>query len=489
MNSGFMTLTQAIGVVMGANIGTTITGWILVIKIGKYGLPLFGISALVFLFSKKEKLRYLAMAIMGIGMIFFGLELMKDSFKPLREVPEFRSWFAYFSATTYFGVLKCAMVGCVLTFIVQSSSATLGITMGLASAGVIPFETAAALVVGENMGTTITAFLASLGTSTNAKRAAYSHIIFNLLGVVWITSVFSTYLVLIRWLIGTDPNHMVMIESKESYPYILQGIALVHSVFNVANTLVFLPFLPSLANLVTYIVPDKPYREKPHLEYLDLRMVDAPALGITLSYDHVATMGQVVQTMLHDLRSSFAKEEIPIKEKEAKGEEIVRREEVLDIMQREAVVFLTKMLSGRVPKEVTSEAHKQLRTADEYESISDHALKILMMKRKLDSNEISLSEESTNEILTLHAHCADYIDMVQRAFTNHDHQILSEAKAKSTEINELVKSYKKTHLERISLEEISPLKTTIFPDILSAYRSIKSHALNIAETLSETETN
>jgi len=168
VNSGFMTLSQAIGVVMGANVGTTITGWILVLKIGKYGLPIAGAAAFVYLFAKRDRIRYLAMAILGLGLVFFGLEVMKDGFAVVKELPAFELWFQKFSADSYLGVLKCAAVGCILTFFVQSSSATLGITIGLAQLGVIEFETAAALVLGENIGTTITAWLASFGATTNA---------------------------------------------------------------------------------------------------------------------------------------------------------------------------------------------------------------------------------------------------------------------------------------------------------------------------------
>ena len=163
VSAGLMTLAQAIGVIMGANIGTTITGWILALKIGKYGLPILGAAALVFLFSKNERSRFTGMAVMGIGMVFFGLELMSSGFKPMRTMPEFVEWFSAFDASTYFGMWKCVFVGCLLTCIVQSSSATLGITMGLAVNGMIGFETAAALVLGENIGTTVTAVLASIG--------------------------------------------------------------------------------------------------------------------------------------------------------------------------------------------------------------------------------------------------------------------------------------------------------------------------------------
>ncbi|GMT42622.1 MAG: hypothetical protein IEMM0002_1033 [bacterium] len=151
VNSGVMTLLQSLGVMMGANIGTTITGWILVLKIGKYGLPILGMASFFYLFSKNEKVRFYAMTIMGIGMIFFGLELMKNGFKPLRSSPGFIEWFSMFNAGTYFGIIKLALTGCLATLIIQSSSATLAITMGLASSGVIGFESAAALVLGENI--------------------------------------------------------------------------------------------------------------------------------------------------------------------------------------------------------------------------------------------------------------------------------------------------------------------------------------------------
>ncbi len=210
VNSELMTLTGAVGVIIGANIGTTITGWILTLKIGQYGLPLLGLAAFGWLFIKREKLRYSALAILGIGMVFFGLELMKDGFKPVRDLPEFVAMFHMFEATNYVGVMKSALVGCVVTLIIQSSSATLGMTIALANTGVVDFQTAAALVLGTNVGTTITAYLASLGADdVNAKRTAYFHIFFNVSGVAVVTALFlPVYLPFIDNFVmrGVDPN-------------------------------------------------------------------------------------------------------------------------------------------------------------------------------------------------------------------------------------------------------------------------------------------
>ncbi len=250
VNSGVMQLKQAVGVIMGANIGTTITGWILVLNIGKYGLPMLGLAAFVYLFSRGDRWRFWAMFFMGLGMVFFGLELMKDACAQIKDMPEFEQWFQQFQADSYFGVLKCAAVGCFVTLIVQSSSATLGITISLAVQGVISYPTAAALVLGENIGTTITAYLASLGATTNARRAAYFHVLFNMLGVFWITLIFPWYITLIQSLVAGSVGEAVVINGKTTYPNVTAAIALTHSLFNVFNTLLFLPFLPLFVKLL-----------------------------------------------------------------------------------------------------------------------------------------------------------------------------------------------------------------------------------------------
>jgi len=251
VNSGLMMLTQAIGVILGADIGSTITGWILALEVGKYGLVILAVGVFLLFFAKGERTRFIAGVIMGLGMIFYGLELMKEGFKPMRQMPEFVEWFSYFNAKDYAGVLKCALVGCVLTIIVQSSSATLGITMGLAATQVIPFETAAALVLGENLGTTVTALFASIGAKPNAKRAAYSHVLLNFAGVAWITAVFPVYMDILERFVSLGSGLLGMPVN------VMTKIALVHTGFNLLNTFIFLPLIPLLAWVVTKIVPDK----------------------------------------------------------------------------------------------------------------------------------------------------------------------------------------------------------------------------------------
>jgi len=515
VNSGIMTLMQAIGVIFGANIGTTITGWILVLDIGKHGLPILGIAAFFFLFSKNERLRYIGMTIMGIGMVFFGLELMKNGFKPLRHLPEFQSWFHAFQATSYLGIIKCASVGMILTMIVQSSSATLGITISLACAGVIEFTTAAALVMGENIGTTITAWLASLGTTTAAKRAAYAHILFNVIGTAWFIALFpvvtNALAHLISWKTGYDPTTITLDQVAASlYPdlplepiiadimqnadpltesgkavqktfdqIVTSGIALTHSSFNIANVICFLPFAGLLGKLVTKLAPEKAAKEVAHLKFLDVRMLDTPALGIVQSQKQIDFMAESVERMMEKLRvclnDGLVDSELVNK--------LFHREEILDNVQKEIFLYLSNMVSGQVPHEITRKAHKQMRIADEYESLSDYVINVVKGLRKMEQNGLGLDEPARDKLTRLHDRAAAYIIRVNKSMRAESKDDLAWANSEGMAISELMKEFRRQHLERLQKEEVSPFFSLAFTDMLNYYRRIKDHALNIAEVV------
>ncbi|HOK65509.1 MAG TPA: Na/Pi cotransporter family protein [Anaerohalosphaeraceae bacterium] len=446
VNAGIMTLLQAIGVIMGANIGTTITGWILVINIGKYGLPMLGAASFFYLFSKRDRVRFTAMFLMGLGMVFFGLELMKNGFSPLKDMPGFISWFHRFQPDSYFGIWKCVLVGTLLTAVIQSSSATVGITLGLADIGIIGFPTAAALILGENIGTTVTALLASIGANSNARRAALAHSFFNLLGVCWITLIFPWYAGFIERIItirniGTvqavvvtekddavvyeyaqkarlpenalfkisspsldnpgqkellpDKPFMMAADFKEAfekrnlpekpvynkdrfvkYPFSQPAIALTHSLFNIINTLIFLPLAGLLARFLMWLVREEPAPEIPRLTYLNIRMLDTPAIGIQQSLKEVIRMGQTVIQMMNELEPMLSNQ--PPEEK--KADEIFQKENDLDIIQMEIVQFLGDILSGNISHDVIDESRRQIRMADEFESVSDYIAAILKLR-------------------------------------------------------------------------------------------------------------
>jgi phosphate:Na+ symporter len=487
VNSGVMQLGQAIGVIMGANIGTTITGWILVLKIGKYGLPLLGGSAFFYLFSKGDRWRYWAMTLMGVGMVFFGLEVMKDACSIIKETPAFEEWFKRFDASTYLGVLGCAAAGCVLTVMVQSSSATLGITISLAVQGVISYETAAALVLGENIGTTITALLASLGATTNARRAAYFHLIFNLFGVFWITLIFGWYIELIQSLVNVDVAKVLMVDGKETFPNTTAAIAATHSVFNITNTLLFLPFVAVFERLLTRIVPSKGFKEKPHLTDLDIRILETPLLAIEQSRKEIEKMSDGCSKML-SWSAELLQQDDPDK---ALADRLRQREQVLDSVQDEISEFVIHLLSGNVPHSVATEARRQMHMADEYESVSDYILDLDKFDRKLRQEGERFSEDQRADLVKLNSHVAGYITEVNQALIAENTAILTKTDPTAKRIRGEIKQLRTKHLDGLSAASadeklnVAPVVTVAWLASLNAYSKIREHMREIAEAISE----
>ena len=480
VNSGVMELAQAIGVIMGANIGTTITGWILVLKIGKYGLPILGAASFVYLFSKGDRWRYWAMAMMGVGMIFFGLELMKDACGIIKETPQFENWFQRFRADSYLGVLQCALAGCVLTTLVQSSSATLGITISLAFQGVISYETAAALVLGENIGTTITALLASLGATTNARRAAYFHVIFNLAGVFWITLIFQWYIELIQSITNLDVAVSVVQEGKQTFPKTTLAIALTHSVFNVVNTLLFLPFLPLFVRLLNQVVPSKDFKEKPRLTDLDIHMLETPLLAIEQSRSEIVKMGTECMNMLNWL-AQLRDQDDPDK---SLGDRLKRREQVLDSMQDEVAEFVTHLLAGNVPHAAADEARLQLRMADEYESVSDYIANLDTFDHKLRRDGHRFNIQQRDALRELHTHLAEYLGEINQALLQNNRNVLNNTEAMSKRVRKEIKRLRRKHLDDLSDGTIAPPIGVAYLATLNAYGRVRDHSQNIAEAIS-----
>ena len=479
VNSGVMQLTQALGVIMGANIGTTITGWILVLKIGKYGLPILGAAAIIYLFSKGDRVRFWAMVIMGIGMIFFGLELMKDACSLIKEHPSFESWFQSFQANDYFGVLGCALIGCMLTVMVQSSSATLGITISLASQGVISYPTAAALVLGENIGTTITAYLASLGATTNARRAAYFHIIFNLAGVLWITAIFHWYIELVQYVVGDDVTKVIVVNGKPTYDT-TATIAATHSIFNITNTLLFLPFLPVFVKLLERFVPAKADKEKPHLTDLDVRILDTPLLAIEQSQKEIEKMGDGCTKMMDWLKTLYKQEN----RDRSLGERLHHRERVLDSVHDELAVFITSLLSGNVPHATAEEARLQLRMADEYESVSDYLANLEKFDRKLRDVELRFTKSQRKDLLELHELLQKHLEMVNDSLKQRNTDVMTKLETIGKRIRDLLKALRRKHLEDLSSGNIQPQVSVAYLAALNAYARVRDHSRNIAEAVS-----
>ena len=246
VNSGVLGLRQAISVIMGANIGTTLGNGLIALPLGPLGLLLGGIFALVHVFSKNERVKNVALACMGFALIFYGLNLMTGGLRPIRSIPAVMSVISSLKADTIMGVVYCVLIAALITSVIHSSSATIGIVMGLGAAGVLGWRTAVAFSLGADLGTTITSWLASLNLSRNAKRAAYAHIGFNIIGVLIMLPLFFPSMQLLTWAMGWfggDPSVPVIRDGRETYPLVPVAVGLYSTCFNIVNTLLLFPFV------------------------------------------------------------------------------------------------------------------------------------------------------------------------------------------------------------------------------------------------------
>ena len=466
VNAGLMTLRQSIGVIMGADIGTTITAWIIALNISDYGLHILGISAFFYLFSKNDRTRYTSLMFIGLGMVFFGLELMKGGFQPLRNDPEFIDLLSRFKPDNYWGIIKCIFVGAFTTAIIQSSSATVAITIALAKTGVIGYETAVALVLGENIGTTITAYLASIGATTNARRAAFAHIAIKVCGVMVLIPFFYHYV----WLLNNVLSDNLAISAR---------IAFAHTGFNVIIVSLFIGFISFFAKLVTFLVPPKAHEEKAHLSFLDVRMIETPVIAIQQSHEELVSMGSSIVKMFDWIRLSI----LDAKNIDSVEKKIFQREQILDVIQKEIVEFISKLMMARIPQSISNEATKQLRIADEYESISDYLVNVLKLLLRMRKHKMDFIAEGKDEILALHDSVAEFLVFTHQAVQSQNQEILSKASMHGESIKHKIKTNRISHLNRLAAKQTTPEMSLIYMDFLSLYRRIRDHILNAAEAL------
>lgn len=471
VNSQIVTLSQAIGVILGANIGTTITGWILTLNVAAYSLPLIGFSSLFYIFSKNETVRSFSCALMGFGFLFFGLKLMGDGFSSLQELPEFSKFLQMFAVTSFFGLIKCVMAGCALTVVIQSSSAAIGIVMSLALIGAIDFTTAVGFVLGENIGTTITAVLASIGTSVNARRAAAFHVIFNMTGVIWVLLVFHPiFIPTVQWIAHVD--------GPQRAPF---GIAVAHSLFNITNALLFLPFTRTFARLLTRFIPEGKKTPKSAATVTGLvpRYMETPAFAIERSRIEVQRMsvgcrelGLWIQSLVDN---GFDDEKLI--------QQSFRQEETLDHMQDEIIDFTSEMLSKNLTTELADSAREQLRIADELESISDYLIAILKSDLKLKNDGLDIPSDIRDGFRDLHQKTLIQFGEIQKAYAarRRDHLFLDSIYSSCRTLTIQIKELRSRFLTAMTEERFDPLIIVAVNSQLNFYRRLWEHQQNIVE--------
>ncbi len=477
-NAGLIQLTQAIGVILGANIGTTITGWILAVKVGKYGLLLIALGVFPMLFSKNDRISASSKVLVALGMIFFGLQIMSGAFKPLRSDEGFMNLMLTLDAQTFLSILGCVLIGCLMTMIIQSSSAMLGITIALAATGAIPLYTAIALVMGENIGTTITAQFAAIGGTIPARRAAVAHSVFNVLGVVIIVAIFAPYVRMIEEFV---PGLSSFVDADGNRPYIAAHIAMAHTFFNVTATLVMLPFLNHLAALVTRMVPEKVGAERGSFKYIGAPGTMPVAMGVSMVFEELKRMqGRVHKALRH--AGSFLQRDL--KGRERFFRKVTTLEDETDVMQHEITTFtVTLMQAGNASNEQSDRAYAYIRAADELESIADYAASLCSYMKRLDKYELDFSEDGWKDIQGFHHEVFALFTQVCKAFNNEDTSSTRKIYDEANRLNDLADSIRKGHLERMKQGSCGALPALTFSDMVVALRRVKNHTVNLHEAL------
>ncbi|WP_319415970.1 Na/Pi cotransporter family protein [Marispirochaeta aestuarii] len=479
VNAGLVNLQQSIGVIMGANIGTTLTAWIVSIfgfkvKITSFALPAVAI-AIPFYFSRSEKRRELAEVLIGFGLLFLGLHLMKESVPDIGSSPEVLAFLTRFTSLGYLSIILFVLVGAVLTVILQSSSAAMALTLTMAYKGWIDFPIAAAIVLGENIGTTITAFLASLPMKAEAKRSARAHMVFNLVGVTWMLIVFFPFLNFIDRLVPGLSSDSSMI------PLHLSAF---HTSFNIANTLLLIWFVPLIAELVKRMIKDDqiiPGYGKYRFVSVPSNIPDAVESNLISVHAEAARMAQETWSMMSQIQLA-AQDFSRIDEVEKK---VGALEDYLDSMQEELTDFLTDCMRDSLSNYQARNIQALQRVVYELESISDSAYSIAMLIKKLKEGDLPLHKKGPEELAEYTGRVLDFLkfnaDNLGKSIRDYD---LEAALRFEDAIDEMRDQLNKISRRKMAKKKRSELKgELIFRDIVRHLEHIGDYSLNISQAL------
>ncbi len=478
VNAGLLSLTQAIGVIMGANIGTTVTTWLVSIlgfakfSIATYALPIIGIG-LPFIFSKYRKRRDIGEVLIGFGLLFLGLLFLKESVPDLKNHPEALSFLQNYEDLGFLSFLIFIAVGSILTIIIQSSSAALAITVTMAFKGWIGFPTAAAIILGENIGTTITANLASVGTNVNARRSAKAHFFFNVFGVIWMAFIFQYFLKFVQMIAPWDVN------LQKNLPL---NLALFHTIFNLTNTLIFLPFVPKFTLFVEkWIKPNEGDLSKEYkLQYISTGLQDTAQMNIMNAKAEISKMADITEKMFNTFLGVFYN---PKKKMGNDIENVKVLEELTDQMQEEISKYLVECSKEQLNEKNINNVNAMMRIVNELENVGDCCFNlILLIQRKYDK-KITFHPKAEEEIKDYSNFVLEFIDFYKNHLNEHlHHEDLDRAYDLENKINQSRNSLKKAVQYRLQ-NGADVRSELLYVDLIKHFEHIGDSSLNIAQAL------
>ncbi len=468
VNAGLLTLRQAISIILGANIGTTLTAWLVsffaVFKITTYALPAIGIGYFFQLLGKTQKVQRWGQLLLGFGLLFVGLGFIKDAFGPLRESGFLKNVLVTFGSYPLLGVL----LGMMVTIILQSSSATIALLQLMAFSGLIDFATALPIILGENIGTTITAELSALGSGINARRTARSHALLNILGVSYmmIPVAMGWYGRLIEALIpgALGPDNIMF------------HIALAHSVFNIFNSLVvFLPLIGVLEKLAVKLTRVRKGVIEMGPRYLEKNLLATPSLALQQSIRELIRMARIAQSALANAVGSFKHFDTAL------IQTIGRQEEAVDLLQKEITQYLVEISEKEIEKSDAERIPVLLHSVNDIERIGDHAENICELALRKEEQKLTLSDQAWAEVDRIVALTMGMAENVLTALEQEDSAAASRVLEQEKELNRLQVELKEHHVQRLNNRECRLLSGLVFIDLVDNLERIGDHLTNIAE--------
>lgn len=460
VSAGLLTLRQAIGIVMGANIGTTVTSFIIGFKLGDYALPMLFLGAVCLFFTKNRTINNIGRIVFGVGGIFFALNLMSGAMEPLKDLQVFKDYMVELSKNPILGVL----VGTGLTLLIQASSATIGILQNLYASNLIDLQGALPVLFGDNIGTTITAIIASLGANIAAKRVAAAHVAFNVIGTVICIIFLVPFTGLIQWF--------------ESFLNLApeMTIAFAHGTFNITNTIIQFPFIGALAFMVTKLIPGEDEVVKYEPLYLDEQLIkQAPSIALGNAKKELLHLGNYA-VKAFDLSYDYI---INSNEKVAKKGH--KTEEAINTIDEKLTRYLIS-LSGEALSQKESEVLTNiLDSSRDLERIGDHAEALLNLNDYLQRKNVQFSEAALEELAEIYLKTSDFVKDALESVENNDLEKAQALIERHEDINNMERVLRKTHIKRLNNGECSPQAGVNFIDIISHYTRVSDHAMNLAE--------
>ena len=484
VNAGLLSLIESIGVIMGANVGTTVTAWLISIlgfkiSMAEVSLPLIGLC-LPLLFSNKRSRKSWGELIIGFALLFIGLEFLKDAMPNLDENPEILTFLKEYTDMGYISYILFMLIGTALTILIQSSSATMALTLVMCANGWISFEIAASMVLGENIGTTVTANLAAMVANTAAKRAALAHLVFNVFGVMWVLAIFPIFLGWIEHLsvflgIGNPVSNI------GSVP---MALSLFHTMFNVTNVLILIWFVKLIAKIVIKLIPIKEKNEDAFtLKHIKIGLLSTPDASLFQAKQEISLYAKNTKDMFHKVTECL---EIPTKDFPKQFDNLVKMEDESDKVEIEIANYLTKVSESKLSTENSQRIRAMFKIVSEIESIADSSLNVTKAIARRNDQNVVFSEELTNKL----KHMFSLIDETLHVMGVNLSMEYKEVNAKKAyELEKAINDYrtilKQEHLIAIEEKRYDYPTGILYNDIFSECEKIGDYAINVTQAVKE----